>query len=382
MPVYLDHAATSWPKAPGVEQAMIKALGIAGAPGRGSHTGAVAGSHVIAQARSAVARWFGAESDRHVVFTSGGTESLNLAIHSLLRPGEHVVTTSAEHNSVLRPLEHRRRQGEGDYSVVSVDQAGRWSVDSILAALRPETRVCLVTHVSNVTGVIEPVEELAMKCAERGVFVIADAAQSAGLLKIKAARSAVAIWAASGHKGLLGPLGTGVVVVSPSVVDRLQPWKCGGTGSQSESLLMPDSLPEKLEAGNPALPALAGLGASVAWLLENSSSILERERERTAQLWEGLAKLPGVRRVGPEKLEEHCGPTSIVIRGWDVHDMAIVLDGSYDVRVRAGKHCAALIHRDIGTEQSGGTLRITPGFATTAADIDQLLEALEDSLGG
>lgn len=382
MPVYLDHAATSWPKAPGVDQAVLKSLGIAGAPGRGSHTGAIAGSQLIAQARHAVARWFGAESDRHVVFTSGGTESLNLAIHSLLRPAAHVVTTAAEHNSVLRPLEHRRVQGQGDYSVVAVDRTGRWSVESVLAAIRPETRACLVTHVSNVTGAIGPVEELAERCTELGVAVIVDAAQSAGLLRIKAARSAVALWAASGHKGLLGPLGTGVLIVNPAFAESLQPWKCGGTGLQSELLSMPDSLPEKLEAGNPALPAIAGLGASVHWLLEHALEHLELERQNTAALWTGLEKLPGVRRVGPLRLEEHVGPTSIVVEGWDVHDLANVLDASYDVRARAGRHCAALIHRDIETEASGGTLRITPGYSTTESDIEKVLAALEEILGG
>ena len=373
---YFDHAATSWPKPPGVAEAMTAALEIAGAPGRGGHRGALEGSRLIAQARNAVARLLGVADDRRVVFTSGGTESLNLVLSVLLHPGDHVVTTAAEHNSVLRPLAARENRGLGAFSIVPVEPDGSFQVQSILGALTATTRAVVATHISNVTGVIQPIEELAEALAERRIPLLVDAAQSVGHLPIQADDFPGVVWAASGHKGLLGPLGTGIVVLPTVSDERWGLWKSGGTGSASESLEMPNEAPDRFEAGNPALPAIAGLGAAVTWRLSQTTSPFAGMHEWTERLWAELKTIPGVRLLGPASTDRHHGPTSVIVDGWDVHDLAAVLDASFDIRVRAGRHCAALVHESIGSANAGGTLRITPGWSTTPESLDLLIEAL------
>ncbi len=376
---YLDHAATSWPKPTEVSRAMVEALEIAGSAGRGGHAGALEGERRLALLRSSLARRIGVASPDRIVLTSGGTESLNLAFGSLLLPGAHVVTTAAEHNSVLRPLEERRRRGAGEFTVVPVDDQGCVGPDELRRAIRSETSLIALTHVSNVTGAIQPIEAAAEIAAAAGAALLVDAAQSCGELPIDFERLGIDLLAASGHKGLRGPAGSGLLAVSTRIADRLQPWKCGGTGSRSESLAMPDALPGRLEAGTPPLPALAGLAAAIESLPPIETE-LPRRRALTERLVAGLAPLPSIRIVGPTDVQRHHGPTSVTIDDWEPHDAAAVLESEFGIRVRAGRHCAAAIHPYLGTERRGGTLRITPGYATTDDDIDALIDALRTML--
>ena len=209
------------------------------------------------------------------------------------------------------------------------------------------------------------------------VAFLVDAAQSAGELPIDMRQLGIDLLATSGHKGLLGPAGCGLLLVSEKVAEHLEPWKCGGTGTHSESLQMPRELPHRLEAGTPPLPAFAGLAAAMQQSESRSASLAARA-ELTRRLWAGLQRIEGIRRVGPTDPQRHHGPTSIVITGWDPHDAAAVLDATFDIRVRAGRHCAASIHEHLGTTGSGGTLRIAPGHTTTADEIDRCLQALAE----
>lgn len=374
--LYLDNAATSYPKPEAVYAAMDdynRQIGVAAgrsASRRGSEVAAI-----IDRARRAVARILDAGPPEQVVFTLNGTDGLNLILRGLLRPGDHVVTTRLEHNSVVRPLTALAKTGVRVTTVPSSPN-GRVSVEQFAAALSPATRLAVCIHASNVTGIVQPVEEIAAACRAAGVPVLLDAAQTVGCHPFSVRELGVDFVAAPGHKGLLGPLGTGIVWIRPGWDGRIEPLRTGGTGSRSEDATQPESMPDKFESGNPNVPGLAGLAAGAEWVLEQGVGCLaERERELIRRLAGGLRTIPGVSIVGAVE-SPRVGIVSFQVEGYDPTDVAAILDESFGIECRAGLHCAAAAHTELGTIAHGGTVRFSVGPFTRPTEVDRAVEAI------
>jgi cysteine desulfurase family protein len=375
--IYLDNAATSFPKPPEVMDAVGRALRDEGAAeGRSATRAALRVHDVVARCRERAARLLGARSPERIVFTFNGTDSLNLALHGLLRPGDHVVTSAVEHNSVLRPLRGLRDRGV-EVSYVRADTEGRVDPNDIKRELRKDTRLVALVHVSNVTGTIQPIDQVGEMARAAGALFLVDAAQSAGHLPIDLSRSPIDLLAAPGHKGFLGPLGTGVLYVAPGVEDQLQSVRQGGTGSNSEDDHQPARLPDKYECGNHNVPGLFGLEASLAWIEERTLPQLRRhEQALIEQLVAVVAPIKGLRIYGPRSPDERSGVVSITLDGFEPQELAGILDGEFGIETRAGLHCAPGMHRCLGTFDGGGTLRMSVGPFTTAAEIEAAGDAL------
>jgi cysteine desulfurase family protein len=294
-------------------------------------------------------------------------------VRGLLQPGDHVVTSSMEHNSLLRPLFMLEKAGV-ELSIVPADSEGLVDPDAIRRALRPTTRLVALAHVSNVTGGIQPIEEIGAVARQADALLLLDAAQSAGCLPIDMQALGVDLLAAPGHKGLLGPQGTGLLAVAPQV--RLRPLLAGGTGSSSDQDQQPDGFPEGFEVGTHNLPGIAGLKAGIAFLAATGvSAVAAREQGHGRYLWEHLSALPGCRLYGPVDPQKRVGLVSLTVEGWDASALAFELDCVYGIAVRSGLHCAPRAHRTIGT-YPGGTLRISPGWFTTTEELEHCCTAL------
>ncbi|HEX4147414.1 MAG TPA: aminotransferase class V-fold PLP-dependent enzyme, partial [Pirellulales bacterium] len=374
--VYLDQAATSWPKPEGVYAAVDRYQRELGAPAaRGVYAEALAVQEQVARARAAVAELLGAGDPRQVVFCYSGTDALNQAIAGVLQPGAHVVTTVVEHNSVLRPLRALEDAGRIAVTRVGCDAEGIVDPVEIARAWRSETQLAIVAHASNVTGAIQPVAAIGRIAHARNGLLLVDAAQTLGELPLDVRALEIDLLAAPGHKGLLGPLGTGVLYLRAGL--ELEPLRRGGTGSRSESDRQPDELPDRFEAGNLNVPGIFGLAAGLEYLRQQT---IERIRARslalTRRLLDGLSGIDGVRIYGPRQCEARVGIASIRVEGYDPQELAMLLDSAYRVQCRAGLHCAPLMHQHLGTLHEGGTLRLSLGCFNTEADINAALAAI------
>lgn len=389
--VYLDHAATSFPKPPITLETMHSfSTDREAAVGRGAYRSSRQAGEVVARLRREIANWIGADSDQEISLHAGGTEALNTAIFGLLKAGDHVVTTAAEHNSVLRPLHHLATQGTISWTIVPVNACGQVSPDQILSAVTDQTRMVAVVHAANVNGTVQPIREIGQRIraacdAESKPVLLCDAAQSFGQLSIAVNDDCLDLLAAPGHKGGCGPLGTGFLYVRKPVQTRLQPFLFGGTGTHSESLAMPRDYPTSFEAGNMNVPALAGWLAGLRWRRENSTvqQVQEASQQRlqslAAELYNGLEQIPGVTIIG--KPSQPVLPVaSIAIGDLPVGDAAMILDSEFGIEVRSGMHCAALIHEAIGSPPDG-TLRISCGESTTLQELQALFAALHEICG-
>lgn len=376
--IYLDNAATSWPKPDVVYAATDRYQRDLGAPaGRSAYDEATEVGRLVLAARRGIARLIGAERPEQVVFTANGTDWLNLAIHGSLSTGDHVVTSVVEHNSVLRPLRDLEDAGQITVSRVPCDAAGIIDPDEIGRALRPNTRLVALVHASNVTGALQPIAEVGRIVREHGALFLVDAAQSLGHVALSVMDASIELLAAPGHKGLLGPLGTGVLYLREGVDQRVRSLRQGGTGSRSEEDRQPASLPDKFEAGNLNALGIAGLAASVSWLEEcGIANVRRHEIELTARLMDGLRSIDTVRILGPAKLDHRVGVVSITAEGYDPQELAAALDAAARVQVRAGLHCAPLMHRALNTLERGGTIRFSVGPFNTPEDIDTAVEAV------
>ncbi len=379
--IYLDNAATSWPKPECVYDAADLYLRDNGAPGgRGGYAEALEANQIIERARRGVARLIGAADPRQVVVTFSGTDSLNLAIRGVVRPGDHVVTTVCEHNSVLRPLRALTDAAGVEVTYVPCDAAGFVSPDDVRAALRPQTRLVSVVHASNVTGAIQPIAEIGALARKHGALFLVDAAQSLGHVPIDVAQFDVDLLAAPGHKGLLGPLGVGVLYIRLGIERQMEPLRFGGTGTQSDEDRQPAELPEKFEAGNHNLPGLAGLAAATAWMAEQSVETIDaRHRSLTERLLSELRQLDGITIHGPQTADGRTSVVSVTLAGYDPQEVAALLEASHGIQCRAGLHCAPRMHDALGTAVGGGTVRLSPGYFTTEEDIDAVVAALQDA---
>ncbi len=371
---YLDNAATTFPKPESVYRAMDEFMRQrAGNPGRGAHRLSLAANEVVDETRQLVARLFHAPNPNRVVFTANTTDAINLALHGLLQPGDHVVTTSMEHNAVVRPLHTLMQQG---VRVTRVPCAPDGSVEpaQVLAAMRPDTRLVAMIHASNVTGIILPVESVGAAVRERGALFLVDAAQSAGVLPLDVQAMHIDLLAFPGHKGLFGPPGTGGLVVGERAT--LRPIRQGGTGTRSEEEEQPAMLPEGFETGTLNSAGIAGLGAGVRFVLEQGTErIRAHETALVEKLLAGLRDIPGLTLYGPTDVYRQVGVVSIRLAHWEPMDLGVALDQEFDISVRTGLHCAPLAHRTIGTLPTG-TVRLAPGYFSTLDDVERVTDAL------
>lgn len=371
---YFDNAATTFPKPESVYRAMDDFLRrSAGNPGRGAHRLSLAASQVIEETRQRIARLFNAPNPNRIIFAANTTDALNIALHGVLKPGDHVVTTTMEHNAVVRPLRALQQQG---VQVTRVQCAPEGSIEpeQITAAMRPETRLVVMIHASNVTGTILPVEAVGAMVREYGAFFLVDAAQSAGVLPIDVQAMNIDLLAFPGHKGLFGPPGTGGLVVGERV--QLRPIRQGGTGTRSEQEEQPVGLPEGLETGTLNSVGIAGLGAGVRFILEQGiEKIAAHETALIERLLAGLRTIPGLTVYGPADPGRQVGVVSVRLDHWEPMDLGVALDQEFDIAVRTGLHCAPQAHRTIGTFPTG-TVRLAPGYFSTFDDVDRVVEAL------
>lgn len=375
--IYFDNAATSWPKPPCVAEAMTRYMAEVGAsPGRSGHRLAVEAARWVYAAREAVADLFHAPDPLRVVFGANVTEALNLALNGLLRPGDHVITGSMEHNAVMRPLRALERNGV-QITVVPCSPEGALDPADLAAAIRPATRLIALNHASNVTGTLLPVADAGRIARQHDLLLLVDAAQTAGAYPIDMQSDAIDLLAFTGHKSLYGPMGTGGLVIGDRVdVHELQPLKRGGTGSRSEREEQPDFLPDLCESGTPNAVGLAGLAASTRWVLEQGvARIRTHEAALTAQLLSGLATIPGVTVYGPRDARLQTATVSFTIAGLETSDIGLRLDDEYAIMCRVGLHCAPAAHRTLGTFPAG-TVRFGLGASNTAADVAVALEAV------
>ncbi len=348
------------------------------AVGRGATRAATEVSQTVAQARRKVARLLGVGTPQQVIYCFNGTDALNIAIHGIVRPGDHVVTTAAEHNSVLRPLRFQQARHGARVDIATVDHEGRIDIEHFRSLLTSSTRLVCIQHASNVTGVIQPIEPLIAAAKDVGAFVLVDAAQTAGHLEIAFDQWGIDLLACSGHKGLLGPLGTGLLCIAPHMVEELHPLRQGGTGSQSELDQQPETLPDKYESGNLNAPGIVGLNAALDWIDGRGLEALRaHETTLTQQLVEGLSAIDGVSLFGPRTADERVGVVSFQVDGFDPQEVAGILDESFGIEVRAGLHCAPLIHAAIGSQARGGTVRASVGAFSVVEDVDALIEAIK-----
>ncbi len=376
MTIYLDNAATSWPKPEAVYHAVDRFMREVGAtPGRGGHRREEEAQHIADEARDALAHLFHAPDPQGVAFAMNATQAINMALKGLLRPGDHVVTSSIEHNGVWRPLKALERQGV-EITAVPCAPDGTLDPSSVEAALRPETRLVTLIHGSNVLGTILPVGEVGQICRDHGVLFLVDAAQTAGAYPIDMEAMQIELLAFAGHKGTYGPHGTGGLVVRPGV--ELETWVEGGSGVESASERMPEALPGRLEAGTQNAAGIAGLLAGVRFVLEQGvERIRAHEMELTALLIEELRTVPGLTILGPDDLARRTAVVSVTVEGYMPDQLATVLDQVFDVATRAGLHCAPQAHRTAGTLDCGA-LRFSPGFFNTAEDVTYAVESLRE----
>ena len=375
--IYFDNAATSWPKPPGVAERMTYFMDEVGAnPGRSGHRLSVEAGRIVYAAREAVAELFNAPDPLRIAFGHNVTEALNLALRGLLRPGDHVVTSSMEHNAMMRPL--RALNGDGvALSVVPCSPEGFLDPADVEAAVRPNTKVIALNHASNVVGTLLPVARVGPIARRHGVLLLVDVAQTAGAYPIDVQADEIDLLAFTGHKSLYGPMGTGGLIVGERVDGvRMEPLKRGGTGSRSEHEEQPDFLPDVYESGTPNAVGLAGLGAGVRWVLaQGVETIRAHEVALTQQLTNGLAGIPGVTVYGGLDAERQTATISFVVAGLETSDIGLLLDEEYEIMCRVGLHCAPAAHRTIGTFPTG-TVRFGLGASNTSQEVEVALDAV------
>ncbi|NUU63104.1 aminotransferase class V-fold PLP-dependent enzyme [Paenibacillus agri] len=378
--VYLDHAATSWPKPPEVASAMMDALQHSGAnAGRGNHSLAMGAGRVLMRTRSLLADLFAVSNAQDIAFTHNTTMGLNMAIRGALHAGDHVIATMTEHNSVRRPLEYLRRTQGLEVDYIRVNEEGQLNLQELQTAFKHNTKMVICNHSSNLLGSILPIGDIGDLAKSHGAIFLVDGAQSAGALDIDVTSMNIDLLAFPGHKGLLGPQGTGGLYIAPHL--DLEPLMLGGTGSQSENIEQPLVRPDRYEAGTQNAVGIAGLMAGVKKVRSIGVDVIgEREWSLAQTMMEGLTVIPGIRLLGPALGAPRTGIVSFVIEGHDSAGIAHRLDREYNIAVRAGMHCTPLAHTAVNTLASGA-VRASVGVDSTEQDISRMLAAMKELYG-
>ncbi|TAL30629.1 MAG: aminotransferase class V-fold PLP-dependent enzyme [Spirochaetes bacterium] len=375
--IYLDNAATSWPKPPGVQPAMAGYMTDIGAnPGRSGHRLSVDAARILFDTREKLARLFKGSDPSRVIFTMNATAALNLAMRGILREGDHVLTTGMEHNSVMRTLNDLRGRGVL-YSILPTPPNGVCDADDLRNAVRKNTVMLIINHGSNVNGAVQGIAGFGKIARELGLCVLVDAAQTAGIIDIDLDRDCIDMLAFTGHKGLLGPQGTGGLVLGTGFDHhRIKPQITGGTGSLSEMEYQPDFLPDMCESGTPNTVGIAGLSAGLDYIFEAGlEEILTREMAAGALLREGLASIDGVTVFFGPGGKSHLSTCSFIIEGLGMGEVGLELDERFNVLCRVGLHCSPLAHKSLGTFPNG-TIRFSPGIFTSREEITQAVGAV------
>ena len=375
--IYLDNAATSFPKPKRVYERMDRFLREEAAnPGRSGHRLSVGAESQIAQARNVIAKLFGVEHPERVIFTLNCTDSLNIAIKGVLREGDHAITTVLEHNSVLRPLHSLEANGKITLTKLRPNSDGFIHLNDVKAVMGSKTKLVAMTHASNVTGIVQPIREIGKLVRETESLFLVDAAQTAGVIPIHAESDFIDLLAFPGHKALYGPPGTGALCVGERA--KLFPWREGGTGFDSESLLQPIRFPFALEGGTPNSVGIVGLKEGVEFILEEGmDKIRAHEQGLVKQLRSELKEIPSIRIYGTQDVSRSVAPVSFTVEGAEPQEVSLILDQSFDIASRAGLHCAPLMHRELKTFPQG-TIRLSPGYFNTAGEIQTAVRAIRE----
>lgn len=374
--IYFDNAATSFPKPQIVYDEIMDAMMNYGAnPGRSGHKLALKASRGIFEARSQLSKLFKIKNPLDIIFTFNCTESLNIGIKGTLRPGDHVITTSMEHNSVLRPIMFLENMGV-ENTVVKGDAEGRINPKDIEDAIKENTKLIVTTHISNLTGTIMDIETIGKIAKKHDIIYLVDGAQSVGVYDIDLNNINIDMLAFPGHKGLLGPQGTGGLYIRQGL-DIKEIFQ-GGTGSISHSLTQPEDMPDKFEAGTSNTPGLIGLGAGVKHIMDlGIENIRKKEIELTEHFMKEARKIDGIKIYGPESILEHAPVVSLNIKNADSSEVSYILNEEYNIAVRPGLHCAPLAHKTIGTFEQG-TVRFSFGYENTHDEIEKSIKALQE----
>lgn len=378
--IYFDNGSTSWPKAPGVAEAMSELL-MSGAfnINRGNYEGAYAVEGLVLDTREQLGRLFHMPDSKHVIFTPGITYSLNYFIKGFLKSGDHVIVTGMEHNAVMRPLNQMVQEGI-TYDTAPTDAEGNVSTEGLEALIKPHTKAVIISHASNVCGTITPVQEIGNICKRRHLFFAVDTAQSAGTLDIDMEAWGIDFLAFTGHKGLLGPQGIGGFLISDALKEQLDSYISGGTGSQSDSFEMPENLPDKYESGTMNLPGIIGFHAALSHIEKlGLPHIHTKKMDLTRHFLEGVKELPNVRIAGRQDLQNRLGVVSLDFLTLDNAIAAFELEQRYGIMTRVGLHCSPLAHKSLGTFPQG-TVRFSFSASNTAEEIDLCISGLKDLL--
>lgn len=379
--IYFDNASTSFPKAPGVGQAMAEYLDTRGCNvGRGNYQWGYEVAEAVYKTRVKLCQLFnfkeGFDSSKNAIFTPGVTEALNLVIKGFLKPGDHVLVSGMEHNAVMRPLYYLESQGIST-TVMPCDNQGRLEVEKIEDLIQKNTKAIIMTHASNVCGTVLPIEKVSAICTRNRLKFIVDAAQTAGIFPINMTKTAIDALCFTGHKGLLGPQGIGGVIIRDELAAEITSLVHGGTGSRSESFEMPEFLPDKLESGTLNIPGIYGLSKALDYLEKTGTeNILEKELELTKQLVSGIQSLKQLKLIGVPDMSGRSAVVSLESIKMDNAQVAFELDQSYGIMSRVGLHCAPLAHKTLGTFPKG-TIRLSLGHVNTSEEVDYCLNALE-----
>ena len=375
--IYFDNGSTSWPKAPGVAKAMAELLeNGAFNINRGNYAGAYEIEGIVLDTRDKLSRLFGGGDSRAAVFTPGVTYSLNYFIKDVLKDGGHVLVTGLEHNAVMRPLEQMRGRGVS-YDIVPVDTEGNLDPDVLEGMVKPETRAVIATHASNVCGTIVPVGEVGEICRKKNLYFAVDTAQSAGTIPVDMEKYGIDFLAFTGHKGLLGPQGIGGFLISEKLNENMQPLIAGGTGSQSDSLRMPENLPDKYESGTMNLPGIIGLHTALEYLEKTGIHVIhEKKMALTEHFLNQVKEIPKVRIAGRKDTENRVAVVSLDFQAVDNAVAAFELEQEYGIMTRVGLHCAPTAHKSIHTFPQG-TVRFAFGAENTMEEIDLCVEGIK-----
>lgn len=374
--IYLDNAATTLHKPPQVGEAVLAAMGAMGNCARGTHGEALHAARMVYDTREKLARLFGCPRADHVIFTCNATESLNMAICGLIRPGDHVVTTDLEHNSVLRPLYRLEKEQGVKLSFVPANEKGQVDYADFARLITPETRAVVCTHASNLTGNVLDIGRIAAMAHEKGALCIVDASQSAGCLPVHMEEMGLDVVCFTGHKGLMGPQGTGGLCIRPGV--EIAPFKVGGTGILSYSRTQPEAYPTRLEAGTLNGHGIAGLHAALEFIEKTGlEAIHGRESRLMRRFYLGVKDIPGVRVYGDFESPTHGAVVSLNIGDYDSGEVSDTLSEDYGIATRPGAHCAPRMHEALGTVEQGA-VRFSFAYYTTEEEVDAAVAAVKE----